>query len=236
MCGFTRGTHRVAGDPAAHTHFGRKGRDALQRGVASRGTVVAHIAGLHRDADAKDLGQFSVGLDQIRRHAVGHDHVGAGLDEQRASTGMQIQVDIGPAQDVVSDIPGDLLCWQTVVIAGKDAVKVQVVDRRGAAAHLQGRGVEAGQQNQLPNHVACLDLPHQLGDDYGPLVLIAVNGARDHHHRPMAVFDGGGGEGDYAPSVVIGRVGQVQRADLFAVLVPVDVAEYGCAHWYYFMV
>ena len=57
-----------------------------------------------------------------------------------------------------------------------------------------------------------------------------MNCARDHHHRPLAILDGGGGERNDTPGVVVGRMRQVQRAYLLAVLVPVNVAEYGCAH------
>ena len=236
VCGLARGADRVAGDPAAHAHFSCQGRDAFDAGVAGGRAVVAHIAGLYRDANAKRLSQAGVGLNQVGGHAFGHHHVGAGLDEQRAATSVQVEVNIRPAEDMVGHIAGDLLGWQTVVVAGEDPVEVEVVDRRGAAPGSQGWRVERGEQNQLSGHIARLDLPHQFRDHHRPLVLIAMNSARHHHHRPLAVFDGGCGEGDHAPGVVIGRVGQVQRAHLLAVLVPVDVAEYGCAHSDVFLV
>ena len=47
---------------------------------------------------------------------------------------MQVNVKIGFAKQMVSDIPGNLLCWQAKVITRKDTVQVQLVDGRGAPA------------------------------------------------------------------------------------------------------
>lgn len=125
VCGLARGADRVAGDPATHAHLSCQGRDAFDAGVAGRGAVVAHVAGLHRDANPKRLSQAGVGLNQVGRHAFGHDHVGAGLDKQRAATGMQVEVNICPAEDMVGHIAGDLLGRQTVVVAGKTRFRLR---------------------------------------------------------------------------------------------------------------
>ena len=125
--------------------------------------------------------------------------MGAGLDEQRAAARMQVDVEVGPREEVVRHIAGDLLGGGAEVVAGEDPVQVQVVDGRGAPAGALCGGIEAGQQDQLALYIVRLQVAHEFGDHDGPFVLVTVDAAAEHHHRPAAVADRRGPERDHAP-------------------------------------
>jgi hypothetical protein len=56
-----------------------------------------------------------------------------GLNKKRPPPGVKVQVKISAAKYVVSHIASNLLRRQTVIVSWEDSVKVEVVDRRGAA-------------------------------------------------------------------------------------------------------
>jgi hypothetical protein len=69
---------------------------------------------------------------------------------QRLAAGMEVEHDIGERQRAALEIVGDLLGDRAVRPAGKAAVQVALVDRRGARAGPEGRIVHAGTMITAP--------------------------------------------------------------------------------------
>ena len=176
------GRHRAA---AAHL-----GADGDQPGPASGGSRrarFAEIADHHRERrveGARRRDALAMELD-----VVGRLEDGARADGERRAAGVQVEEGVAARKHLVADERGDLLRHAAARIAGKRAVEVAAVDRRGALAGDDRVHVVRRHEDEPPLDRAGIEVADQLADDDRPFILVAVIAALEDDGRPFPVLD-----------------------------------------------
>src|SRR5690606_9668471 len=107
--------------------------------------------------------------------------------------------------------------------AGKDAVQVAFVHRRGAPAGLHGRVVQRWDDDDPALQCFGAQRPRQLAQGNLPFVLVAVVARGQQGRGAVAIADADDGNLDHGIGRQVDRVRHVQVAGLLAIQIEIDV-------------
>lgn len=93
---------------------------------------------------------------------------------------MEVDQEIGIAQQLLHELVRELLRAVAVVAAGHDAVDVDAVGELALLAHVAGH-VDDGHQDQGAGQVVAVQLAHEAVDEGDAVQLVAVDGGGNQH-------------------------------------------------------
>ena len=152
---------------------------------------------------------------------------GIGQEIKRAATGVEIEHEIGHRHKITRDVIGDLFGDRAIGPAGKGAVEIAAIDRRGARTSPEGRIVESRQDDHPAPDCGMSEVACEIKKRDRPLILVTVIATHEKRRRPLAIPDDTDGDHHGAPGRLIPRIGQPQMAVLHAVHRIIDSGHHG---------
>ena len=149
---------------------------------------------------------------------------GGQIHERRAA-GMQVADEVRARNQLVLDVPGDLLRHAAVRIAGEEAVEVAVIDGRHAPPREGSGKIGSGQQNHTAADRLRAERAREIAERELALIFVAVIAGHQQRGRPRAVAEHHDGDRDEAVGRGMRRMEQAQETLLASLPVEIDLRD-----------
>jgi hypothetical protein len=153
---------------------------------------------------------------------------------QRAAARVDIEHEIAARQQFAFDVIGDLRRRSAGRVAGKAAVQIAGVKRRGAGAGHRGREVRRRQDDDMTADFGRIESADQPAESDLAFVLVAVIAGHQQDARAFAIAAGVAylGDRDRHPAVrgAVNRIWQAEKAGLLAIAIEIDLGGKAAPH------
>jgi len=135
---------------------------------------------------------------------------------------VKIEHEIALRQQHTLNVVGDLRGRAAIGVARKAAIEIAFVEWRGAHSGHRRREVRRRQDDDAAAHLLRFEAADQFAERDLALVFVAVVAGHQQDSRAVAVLDAGNRDRDPAIGRAVHRIGQPDKAVLFAIAVKID--------------